>query len=100
MTSIPRSTAVDTILVVVDVQEKLLAKVPTADALVGSIGFMLDAAALFDVPARATEQYPKGLGRTTGELARRLPPQLPEIQAGDVVSNESKTTSGDRSMIR
>ncbi len=33
------------------------------------------------MPARATERYPKGLGPTTAELARRLPPDLPSKTA-------------------
>jgi nicotinamidase-related amidase len=74
---LPRPTAATSVLVVVDVQDKLLVKIPTADSLVRSIAFLLDAAQLFAVPARATEQYPKGLGPTTAELARRLPKGLP-----------------------
>jgi nicotinamidase-related amidase len=75
--SIPRPTAASNVLVVVDVQDKLLAKIPAAESLVRSIAFLLDAAAMFGVPARATEQYPTGLGPTTAELARRLPPDRP-----------------------
>jgi len=63
----------NSVLVVIDVQDKLLAKIPTAAALVRSAGFLLDAAGLLGVPVRATEQYPKGLGPTTAEIARRLP---------------------------
>lgn len=74
---IPRLTAADSVLVVIDVQDKLLAKVPTAPELVRNIGFLLDVAALLDVPAVGTEQYPKGLGPMNAELARRLPPELP-----------------------
>src|SRR5437660_6559206 len=62
----------NSVLVVVDVQEKLLVKIPTAAALVRNAGFLLAVAALLDIPVRATEQYPKGLGPTTAELARRL----------------------------
>jgi Isochorismatase family len=73
----PRPTATSSVLLVVDVQDKLLVKIPAAESLVRSIAFLLDAAALYGVPARATEQYPKGLGPTTAELARRLPTTLP-----------------------
>jgi hypothetical protein len=76
-TSPPRLTAASSVLVVVDVQDKLQPAMPTAAALVRTVGFLLDAAALVGVPARATEQYPKGLGPTTADLARRLPPELP-----------------------
>ena len=73
---VPRLTAADSVLVVVDVQDKLLAKIPTAAALVRNAAFLLDAAALLGVPAVGTEQYPKGLGPTTPVLARRLPAGL------------------------
>ena len=73
----PRLLADDSVLVVVDVQDKLLAKMPTAAALVASVGFVLDVANLLGVPVRATEQYPKGLGPTTADIARRLPQPVP-----------------------
>lgn len=63
----------NSILLVIDVQDRLLAKIPAADGLVRTVGFLLDAAALLDVPVRATVQYPRGLGPTTAEIARRLP---------------------------
>lgn len=66
-------TARDTGLLVIDVQDKLLTKVPTADALVRNTAFLIDAARLLDIPVQATEQYPKGLGPTVAELAQRLP---------------------------
>ncbi len=75
--SVKRLTAQSSILIVIDVQDKLLVKIPSAALLVRNAGFLLDAAKLLDVPIRATEQYPKGLGPTTGELARRLPQPLP-----------------------
>lgn len=70
--TVKRLKADTSTLVLIDVQDKLLVKLPTAATLVRNAGFLLDAAALFDVPIRATEQYPKGLGPTTSELARRL----------------------------
>jgi nicotinamidase-related amidase len=60
------------VLVLVDVQDKLLAKIPKADRLVRNAGFLLDVAKLVQVSVRATEQYPKGLGPTTTELSTRL----------------------------
>ncbi len=66
-------SAADTGLLIVDVQEKLMVKIPGAAALVRDIGFLIDAARLLDMPVQATEQYPKGLGPTVPELARRLP---------------------------
>ena len=75
--TLPRMTAADAVLVVIDVQDKLLAKMPHADRLVGSVAFLMDVAAAVGVPVLATEQYPKGLGPTTPELAKRLPPAVP-----------------------
>src|SRR5216684_3944299 len=65
--------ASDTALLVVDVQEKLMVKIPSADALVRDIAFLIDAARLTGVEVLATEQYPRGLGATVPALAARLP---------------------------
>jgi nicotinamidase-related amidase len=72
-------SASDTALLVIDVQDKLLAKIPGADGLVRNIAFLIDGAKLLDVPVTATEQYPKGLGPTVAELARRLPPRPEKV---------------------
>ena len=71
-TTLKRLRPENSVLVVIDIQDKLLAKIPTADSLVSSAGFLLDVAKLLEVPIRATEQYPQGLGPTTAEIARRL----------------------------
>ena len=72
-----RLTAADSVLVVVDMQDKLLAAMPRGPELIRTVGFLLDLAKLLEVPVRATEQYPKGLGPTTAEIARRLPATIP-----------------------
>jgi nicotinamidase-related amidase len=66
-------SAADTGLLVIDVQEKLMVKIPGAATLVRDVAFLIDAARLLDMPVQATEQYPKGLGPTVAELARRVP---------------------------
>lgn len=66
-------SAADTGLLVIDVQEKLLPFIPGHAALVRDVGFLIDAARLVGLTVQATEQYPKGLGPTTPDLARRLP---------------------------
>src|SRR4051794_40633201 len=66
-------TVGDTSLLVIDVQDKLLAKIPAADNLVKNIAFLIDGARLLGLPVQATEQYPKGLGSTVPELLKRLP---------------------------
>src|SRR5580692_11368638 len=76
-----RMSTSNTSILVVDVQEKLLPKIHDAASVERNIAFLLDACKLLAVPASATEQYPKGLGATVPELARRLPNPLPEKRA-------------------
>ena len=66
-------SAQDSGLLVIDVQEKLLPKIQSAEALVRNIAFLIDSARLLGVTVQATEQYPKGLGPTIADLAQRLP---------------------------
>ena len=66
-------SAADTGLLVIDVQEKLMVKIPGADALVRNVAFLIDGARLLGMTVQATEQYPKGLGPTVPELVKRLP---------------------------
>ncbi|MFO0863106.1 MAG: isochorismatase family protein [Gemmataceae bacterium] len=70
--------AAETAVLVVDMQEKLLPKILGADAVARNAAFLLDAAKLLEVHVVATEQYPKGLGPTIPEIAKRLPPKRPE----------------------
>ena len=62
-------SADDSALLVIDVQDKLLMLIPGEAAMVRNIAFLIDAAKLLQMPVTATEQYPKGLGPTTAELA-------------------------------
>ena len=69
---IARISAANSILLVVDVQEKLLAAMPDSPGLVRDVGYLIDTARLLGVPTIATEQYPHGLGPTHPDLVRRL----------------------------
>jgi nicotinamidase-related amidase len=68
-----RLSAGDSGLLVIDVQEKLVPLVSAADRLIQNIAFLVDAAQILEVPVQATEQYPKGLGSTVADLAKRIP---------------------------
>ena len=82
----------DTGLLVVDVQEKLMAKVKDRDEVVFNCGRLIDGAKILGMPVQATEQYPKGIGPTVEELIERLPDRpekltfsccgLPEVAEG------------------
>jgi nicotinamidase-related amidase len=62
-------------LLIVDVQERLMPAVAEADAVVRNCARLMRAAARLDVPILVSEQYPKGLGATLGELADLAPPE-------------------------
>jgi nicotinamidase-related amidase len=65
-------SSIDTGLLVVDVQEKLIRLVPGHERIIWNIRRLIDGAKLFEMPVLATEQYPKGLGGTVADLASRL----------------------------
>ena len=62
------------VLVVVDVQDRLAPAMPAArlDALVRASAILLESARQLGVRVVATEQYPQGLGRTIPPLADKL----------------------------
>jgi nicotinamidase-related amidase len=62
----------DTALLVVDVQTRLLEAMAPPPTLVWNIRRLIDGAQALGLPVAATEQYPRGLGSTTRELAERL----------------------------
>jgi nicotinamidase-related amidase len=66
-------------LLVVDVQEKLMDKIPGREKIVGHITRLVEGAKILGVPVQVTEQYPKGLGPTVPELTGRLPPRLEKL---------------------
>lgn len=65
----------DTLLVVVDVQEKLARAMDGLDALRHNLGVLLQGTAIMAVPALWTEQNPERLGATLPEVASLLEPQ-------------------------
>ncbi len=88
----------DTLVLVVDVQQKLISLVPGHQRLVWNIRRLLDGAKALGVPALVTEQYPQGLGGTVAELAERLPTPVPSKLsfscAGCVPAMEALARSG------
>jgi nicotinamidase-related amidase len=65
----------NSVLLLVDIQSRLSAAMPLAEAEQMTIHAvrLLDAARLLDVPVLLTEQYPQGLGPTQPEISARLP---------------------------
>jgi nicotinamidase-related amidase len=69
-----RLTADSTLLLFVDIQERLASAMPpeAMDRLVKSAGLLLAVAQVLKASVVASEQYPKGLGPTVAPLAARL----------------------------
>ncbi len=72
--SVPQSQ-----LVVIDVQERLMPAIRDHQSVTASIRFLMDAAAILQVSAVVTEQYPKGLGATV-ELLRNHPATVTTLE--------------------
>jgi len=58
----------DSVLVVVDFQQKFVPTLNNATRLIWNIRRLIDGAQLLQVPTLGTEQYPQGLGQTVPEL--------------------------------
>jgi nicotinamidase-related amidase len=68
----------DTALLVVDVQERLMAVEPEAVRIAWNVRRLIDAAGILGVRTAATEQYPEKLGPTLPELAERIAAPIPD----------------------
>ncbi len=69
----------DTGLLVIDLQEKLLAVIPGFEKIVGRTTLLVEGAKVLGIPVLATEQYPKGLGKTHPDLLAKLEPPLEKL---------------------
>jgi nicotinamidase-related amidase len=63
----------DTVLVIVDIQEKLVRAMPAREDLVLKARQLVQGARTLNVPVLYTEQNPKGLGPTVPEIAAVMP---------------------------
>lgn len=72
--------AQDSVLVVVDVQERLLPAIHDSARVVRNAGMLLKGAAALSVPVLLTEQYPRGLGPTVEAVRADLPAGTPVIE--------------------
>jgi isochorismate hydrolase len=57
-------------LLVIDVQEKLLPSIDDGERVVRQCDRLIRFAKMFDMPVLLTEQYPKGIGPTDGRLVQ------------------------------
>ena len=78
-------------LVVIDVQQRLLPVIRDHLSVAASTRFLLDAAAMLQVSAVVTEQYPKGLGPTV-ELLRNHPATVITLEKSKFSAAEALMT--------
>jgi len=69
-------------LVIVDVQQRLVAAIPaeSLSLMTQNIALLLDAAAVLGIPAVCSEQSPEGLGSTVTAIAEHLPGDVEKIE--------------------
>lgn len=58
----------DSLILVIDIQERLKAAMDQGDRVVKNTKILLEASKLMDIPTIVTEQYPRGLGHTAEDL--------------------------------
>ncbi len=61
------------VLLVIDVQEKLLPVINEKEHVTANITKLIRGAQVLEIPLLVTEQYPKGLGKTVPEIAELIP---------------------------
>ena len=71
-------TTDNAVLLLIDLQQKLVPVIADGETMVARSVRLAEAAQLLDVPVRATEQYPAGLGPTVAPLAAYPRETLPK----------------------
>lgn len=72
-----RLSVADTVLIVVDMQERLLQAIHEHERVISNTRLLLRAAAAFELPVVMTTQYLKGLGPTHAMVAELAPGCVP-----------------------
>jgi nicotinamidase-related amidase len=70
-------TTEDTVLVIIDVQEKLVPAMHDKETLLDNLKKMVKGARILGLPILLTEQNPAGLGPTVPEIVELLPDEKP-----------------------
>ncbi len=68
-----RIKAAESLLLVVDIQSRMLPAIDKGQEVLHWATWMVDVAQAIGIPVLATEQYPKGLGHTEANLRSRIP---------------------------
>jgi len=74
------ANAGDSLLLVIDPQEKLVRMIHNREEVVETIRRLLRFASIFSLPVVLTEHYPQGLGYTVEEVKEALPAYRPVVK--------------------
>jgi len=78
----------DCVLLVIDMQERLMAAMDRNEEATAAAGRLIEGCAVLQVPTIVTEQYPKGLGPTVPALTAILAPERFEKVSFDCCGEE------------
>jgi nicotinamidase-related amidase len=93
------------VLIVIDIQEKLLPPIFEKDRLVRNAQLLIRVAESLDIPTMVSTQYAKGLGATVPEIASLLPNGSPidktmfSCFGSDIFCSAIKRFSGNRTTV-
>ena len=89
-----------TVLLVVDVQERLAAAMPDGgDACMKNVDRLLEGARVLGIPVVVTEQYPKGLGPSAAPLRDRLASFAPPVSPLEKLEFDATANAGVRERL-
>ena len=88
------------VLIVIDLQEKLVPAIDKGDDVVANAGKLLEGAGRLGVPVIVSEQYPKGLGLTVDDIASKLPNESKTIAKLTFSAARSEDFRRDLSALR
>ncbi|RJP33943.1 MAG: hydrolase [Actinobacteria bacterium] len=74
------ANADDSVLVVIDPQEKLVKMIHNREEVVATMTRLIAFASIFDIPIVLTEHYPQGLGYSVDEVKAALPAYEPVLK--------------------
>jgi nicotinamidase-related amidase len=99
--NVPKALATDnTILVVIDYQERLFPVMHDKDKLLGNAVKLIKGARVLEIPIILTEQYPKGLGPTIPEIKELIPDIKPVEKVSFSCCDEETFSKAIESMKR
>lgn len=82
-------------LLVIDIQEKLIPAIHAKEELIANSKWLIEIAAILNIPTLVSEQYPRGLGHTVETLRAVLPESHHEKMAFSCAADANCNTAID-----